>query len=64
MSGKNTTYYRFAQKQRFYERKPKNGHFDEMDKSQVQVHELHKQHGEYSNNQWEMLQAQSHTIVN
>ena len=36
LSGKNTTYYWFGQKQRFYERKPKNGHLnlEKMDKSQ------------------------------
>ena len=36
LSGENTAYYRFDQKQRFYERKPKNGHLniDKMDKSQ------------------------------
>ena len=36
LSGENTTYYQFGQKQRFYERKPKNGHLniDKMDKSQ------------------------------
>ena len=36
LSGENTAYYRFGQKQRFYERKPKNGHLniDKMDKSQ------------------------------
>ena len=36
LSGENTAYYWFGQKQRFYERKPKNGHLniDKMDKSQ------------------------------
>ena len=36
LSGENTAYYQFGQKQRFYERKPKNGHlnFEKMDKSQ------------------------------
>ena len=35
LSGKSTTYYQFGQKQRFYERKPKNGRLkiDKMDKS-------------------------------
>ena len=36
LSGENTAYYQFGQKQRFYKRKPKNGHLniDKMDKSQ------------------------------
>ena len=36
LSGENTAYYRFGQKQRFMKENPKNGHpnVDKMDKSQ------------------------------